>query len=72
MTLIGVGGISIIMFLFMKKMYKDKIKNAAIIVGSLALMAISIYLVREQKPIDDLKWLRAMIPHLSIAIQTSS
>lgn len=72
MTFIGIGGMSIIMFLFMKKMYKNKLKNTAIILGSLTLMAVSTYLVREQKPIDDLKWLRAMIPHHSIAVLTSS
>lgn len=72
MTLIGVGGMAIVMFLFMQKMYKNKVKNVAIILGSLAVMIISTILVKTQTPIDDVKWLKAMIPHHSTAILTSS
>ncbi|MEB2786140.1 DUF305 domain-containing protein [Algoriphagus persicinus] len=71
MTLIGVGGMAIIMFLFMKGMYVNKVKNAAIIIGSLALMTVATFLVRQQIPIEDVKWMRAMIPHHSIAVLTS-
>ena len=53
-------------------MYKDKKKNIAIVVGSILLFTSSLILVRAQKPIiGDLLWLRAMIPHHSIAILTS-
>lgn len=55
----------------MKPMYKNKLKNTIIILGSLLLMTSSTYLVRNQIPIDDVKWMRAMIPHHSIAILTS-
>ncbi|TPV33413.1 DUF305 domain-containing protein [Paucihalobacter ruber] len=72
MTLIGIGGMAIIMFLFMRNMYTSKLKNTMLIVGSLLLMAVSTVLVRQQIPIDDVKWLRAMIPHHSIAILTSN
>ena len=72
MTFIGIGGMAIIMFLFMRKMYTDKIKNIAIILGSVVLMIVSTFLVRQQIPIDDVKWMRAMIPHHSIAILTSN
>ncbi|WP_439482766.1 DUF305 domain-containing protein [Cyclobacterium plantarum] len=71
MTLIGIGGMAIIMFLFMRKMYSNKKKNIAIILGSLLLMGSATFLVREQIPISDVKWMRAMIPHHSIAILTS-
>ncbi|RAJ18064.1 DUF305 domain-containing protein [Olleya aquimaris] len=71
MTLIGIGGMAIIMFLFMKNMYKNKSKNIAIMLGSLFLMSISTFLVRNQIPINDVKWMKAMIPHHSIAILTS-
>ena len=72
MTLIGIGGMAIIMFLFMRKMYTDRIKNIVIILGSVVLMIVSTFLVRQQIPIDDVKWMRAMIPHHSIAILTSN
>ncbi|PWH85187.1 DUF305 domain-containing protein [Brumimicrobium oceani] len=71
MTLIGIGGMAIIMFLFMRKMYTNKGKNTAIIVGSLILMSVSTFLVRQQIPVEDVRWMRAMIPHHSIAILTS-
>jgi|SRR5690625_422400 len=71
MTLIGIGGMAIIMFLFMRHMYKNKAKNTAIIICSLLLMGTATVLVRTQTPIDDVKWMRAMIPHHSIAILTS-
>ncbi|WP_162417948.1 DUF305 domain-containing protein [Cyclobacterium roseum] len=71
MTLIGIGGMAIIMFLFMRKMYANQKKNMAIILGSILLMASATFLVRQQIPITDVKWMRAMIPHHSIAILTS-
>ena len=72
MTLIGIGGMAIIMFLFMRHMYKNKQKNIAVILVSVLLMVLSTYLVRQQIPIGDVKWMRAMIPHHSIAILTSN
>ena len=71
MTLIGVSAMAIIMFLFMRGMYKSKVKNARIIIISVLTMAVSTFLVRQQIPINDLKWMKAMIPHHSIAILTS-
>lgn len=72
MTLIGIGAMAIIMFLFMKSMFGNRIKNAAIVVVSLLLMVSSTFLVRQQVPIEDIKWMKAMIPHHSIAILTSN
>lgn len=72
MTLIGVSGMALIMFFFMKKMYTNSLKNSAIIISSMMLMLISTILVRSQTPIEDVKWMKAMIPHHSIAVLTSS
>ena len=72
MTLIGVSGMAIIMFFFMKSMYKNKKKNLGIIIVSIFLMFFSTFLVRQQLPIEDIKWMKAMIPHHSIAILTSN
>lgn len=55
----------------MRNMYKNKTKNIAIVLGSIILMSFSTLLVRKQVPIDDIKWMKAMIPHHSIAILTS-
>lgn len=72
MTLIGVSGMAIIMFLFMRKMYTNKIKNMTIAGVSLLIMGLSTFLVRNQLPINDITWMKAMIPHHSIAILTST
>jgi peptidoglycan/LPS O-acetylase OafA/YrhL len=72
MTCLGISTMAVIMLLFMLGMYKNKKKNVAIIVGSCLLFGSALFLVRSQKPVvGDLLWLRAMIPHHSIAILTS-
>lgn len=71
MTCLMIASMAILMLLFMLKMYKDKKTNISIIVGSLILFFGSLFLVRSQKTVDDLLWMRAMIPHHSIAILTS-
>jgi magnesium-transporting ATPase (P-type) len=71
MTCLMIASMAVVMLLFMLKMYKDKMKNFAILEVSFLLFLGSLYLVRAQKPVDDLLWMRAMIPHHSIAILTS-
>jgi cell division protein FtsW (lipid II flippase) len=72
MACLGISAMSVIMLLFMLKMYKNKKKNITIIFGSLILFSSSLFLVRIQSPIiGDVLWMKAMIPHHSIAILTS-
>lgn len=71
MTCLMIASMAVVMLLFMLKMYKDKKKNFAILSSSFLLFLGSLYLVRAQKPVDDVLWMRAMIPHHSIAILTS-
>ncbi|AYN69686.1 DUF305 domain-containing protein [Euzebyella marina] len=71
MTIIGVSGMSLIMYFFMRDMYPSRRKNSLIVGLSLLIMGLATYLVRYQKPINDVKWMKAMIPHHSIAILTS-
>lgn len=72
MVCLGISAMALIMFFFMRKMYKNKQKNLGIIVGSIGLFMAALGLVRTQSPIvGDLLWMRAMIPHHSIAILTS-
>lgn len=61
-----------VMLLFMWSMYPNKKANIAILLGSVALFAGSLYLVRSQQTVDDLSYMRAMIPHHSIAVLTST
>lgn len=62
---------SIIMMLFMWHMHKNKKWNIAILTGSALVFGLSLYLVRSQTTIEDTGWMKAMIPHHSIAILTS-
>lgn len=62
---------AVIMLAFMLGMYTNRSANIAILIGSVAIFAGSLFLVRSQTTVDDTSWMRAMIPHHSIAILTS-
>jgi len=72
MTCLGISAMAVIMLLFMLGMYKNQKINIAIVLGSIILFSAALFLVRIQKPIvGDILWMKAMIPHHSIAILTS-
>ncbi|GGX00349.1 DUF305 domain-containing protein [Salegentibacter mishustinae] len=72
MTCLGIAAMAVIMLSLMLKMYKSKKKNIAIYIGSLVLFVSALGLVRAQRPIiGDVLYMKAMIPHHSIAILTS-
>jgi hypothetical protein len=62
---------AIIMLAFMRGMYPSRPLNIAIVAGSVALFAAALWLVRSQQTVDDVSYMKAMIPHHSIAILTS-
>ena len=62
---------AVIMLAFMLKMYESKRANAAIFGGSAVVFAVAFFFVRAQSTVDDVAWMKAMIPHHSIAILTS-
>ena len=62
---------AIIMLAYMLSMYKSRSVNVGIFVGSAVLFALSLWLVRSQATVGDVAWMKAMIPHHSIAILTS-
>ena len=66
------GGImAIIMLAFMLGMYTNRSANIAIFAGAAIAFAIGLFLVRSQETVEDIAWMKAMIPHHSIAILTS-
>ncbi|MBS8266511.1 DUF305 domain-containing protein [Mesobacillus boroniphilus] len=71
MALIMGGIMAIVMLAFMGKMYTNKKVNRGIYAGSFFLIAASLFLVRSQATVGDESWMKAMIPHHSIAILTS-
>ncbi|MCC4227422.1 MULTISPECIES: DUF305 domain-containing protein [Flavobacteriaceae] len=72
MTCLGIAAMAVIMLSLMLGMYKNRKKNIAIYCGSLLLFISALSLVRAQSPIiGDVLYMKAMIPHHSIAILTS-
>ena len=71
MALIMGSVMAIVMMVFMWPMYKNKKVNSIILAGSAVVFALSLWLVRSQVLIEDTGWMKAMIPHHSIAILTS-
>ena len=61
-----------IMLAFMWKMYPGQGAKIAVMIGSAAAFAIGLGLVRSQATVGDEAWMKAMIPHHSIAVLTSS
>ncbi|GAA4865812.1 DUF305 domain-containing protein [Luteimonas vadosa] len=71
MAVVMGASMAVVMLLFMLGMYEDKKRNAFILLGSVAAFAVALWLVRSQQTVDDVSWMKAMIPHHSIAILTS-
>jgi len=62
---------AVVMMLFMLKMYDSRRTNVAIILGSVLVFSAALWLVRSQQTVGDVDYMKAMIPHHSIAILTS-
>lgn len=71
MALVMGATMAVVMLAFMLKMYPDKKKNAAIVMLSIVVFTGSLWLVRSQETVGDIAYMKAMIPHHSIAIMTS-
>lgn len=66
------AAMAVVMLAFMLGMYKNRKANIAIVVGSVIAFSAGLYLVRSQDTVGDIAWMKAMIPHHSIAIMTST
>ena len=71
MALVMGATMAVIMLGFMLKMYTNQQVNLGIFVVSIIIFALALWLVRSQKTVEDVSWMKAMIPHHSIAILTS-
>ena len=71
MALVMGATMAVIMLAFMLGMYKNTALNVAIFIGSILVFAGALYLVRSQVTVDQVSYMKAMIPHHSIAIMTS-
>ncbi len=71
MALVMGATMAVVMLAFMTGMYPNRQANTAIVVGSVAVFALALWLVRSQATVADVSYMKAMIPHHSIAILTS-
>ncbi len=71
MALVMAGAMTIVMLAFMLGMYRSAGLNVAIFIVGGLLIGFGIYFVRSQTLIGEVAYMRAMIPHHSIAILTS-
>lgn len=71
MALLMGAVMAVVMLGFMWGMYKDRRTNLAILVVAAIVFSGSLWAVRSQQTVDDVSYMKAMIPHHSIAIMTS-
>jgi hypothetical protein len=71
MALLMLVPMTLIMMGFMWSMYPNKQRNALIMGGSLVAFVVVLTMVRSQTFVGDTLWMKAMIPHHSIAIMVS-
>ncbi|MAS06875.1 MAG: DUF305 domain-containing protein [Ahrensia sp.] len=62
---------ALVMLAFMLGMYRNTALNIAIFVAAIVVFAGSLWLVRSQATVSGTSYMRAMIPHHSIAVMTS-
>ena len=71
MALLMAAMMSTVMLAFMLGMYRNFKANAGIFAASVGLFGVALFLMRSQTTVQDVSWMKAMIPHHSIAILTS-
>ncbi len=71
MALVMGAAMAVIMLAFMLSMYTNRALNAAIFAGGIVVFAGALWLVRSQVTVSGPSFMRAMIPHHSIAVMTS-
>ncbi|WJM25803.1 DUF305 domain-containing protein [Novosphingobium resinovorum] len=71
MAVVMGAAMAVIMLGFMWSMYPNVRVKTGILIGSAVIFAFALWLVRSQETVDDVSYMKAMIPHHSIAIMTS-
>jgi uncharacterized protein (DUF305 family) len=71
MALLMGAAMAVLMLAFMWGMYRNKRLNVLLMIGAVLVFAGSLWLVRSQATVGDVSYMRAMIPHHSIALLTS-
>ncbi|MFP4536939.1 MAG: DUF305 domain-containing protein [Dichotomicrobium sp.] len=71
MAILMGAAMAVIMLSYMLPMYANTTVNVAIFVGAAIAFALALWLVRSQVTVSGESYMRAMIPHHSIAVMTS-
>lgn len=71
MAIVMGATMAVVLMAYMFSMYENASANVAIMVASFAMFSVALWLVRSQATVDQVSWMKAMIPHHSIAIMTS-
>jgi FlaA1/EpsC-like NDP-sugar epimerase len=71
MALVMGATMAVIMLGFMWGMYRDRRANLAILAAAALVFAGALGLARSQATVGDVAYMKAMIPHHSIAVMTS-
>jgi uncharacterized protein (DUF305 family) len=71
MALIMGSAMAVVMLAFMLHMFDNRRANVLLVLASAAVFAVALWLVRSQTTVDDVAYMKAMIPHHSIAVLTS-
>lgn len=71
MAVVMGAAMALVMLAFMTHMLTNKAINRAIALGSAVVFCAALWLVRSQATVDQVSYMKAMIPHHSIAIMTS-
>lgn len=71
MALIMEATMAVVMLAYMTHMLKNWRINIRIGLGSVVLFVLVLWLVRSQRTVQDLSYMKAMTPHHSITILTS-
>lgn len=72
MALLMGGVMAVVMMAFMMGMYPSRTVNLGIMIGGAVVAVVTLFLVRSQITVQDASYMRAMIPHHSIAVMTST
>lgn len=71
MALLMGAAMAMVMMAFMWGMYDNRAVNAGILGGGAVVLGLALWLVRSQATVSDVAYMKAMIPHHSIAVMTS-
>ncbi|MGE0716023.1 MAG: DUF305 domain-containing protein [Alphaproteobacteria bacterium] len=72
MALVMGAVMAMVMLALMWPMYPGRSVKLAVMASSVAIFAASLWLVRSQTTVGDVDYMKAMIPHHSIAVLTSA